>query len=166
MLCISTQHAYFENRVPLAESRKRVVDYRDSPAGARIMSSRLVSQLYRYIEESCVGRPHVLGHLLAGQGWRYRWHPVTWPLLAAFATITAMFKCFNSMKIARACFRHVSGRAGVRPRGAANGAKRRYRAWKGTIAPDSTPANVARSGSICRCNAACDEAGADPMMPR
>ena len=25
MLCISTQHAYFENRVPLAESGERVV---------------------------------------------------------------------------------------------------------------------------------------------
>jgi hypothetical protein len=97
-LCISTQHAYFENRVPLAESGERVVDYRDSPMGARIMTSRLVSQLHRYLREA-PSDGLTSSNIFAGQGRRYHWPPWTWPLLAAFATITAMFKCFNSMKI-------------------------------------------------------------------
>lgn len=50
------------------------------------------------LEGSSVGRPHVLEHLL-GQEWRFRWHSLASPLLAAFGTITAMFKCFKSMKI-------------------------------------------------------------------
>jgi len=73
------------------------VDYRDSPTGARIMSSRLVSVLQRYLREAPLDG--LTSSTLLGQEWRFRLHPSTWPLLAAFSTITAMFKCFKSMKI-------------------------------------------------------------------
>ncbi|POA29640.1 hypothetical protein C1884_05605 [Pseudomonas sp. GW460-R15] len=47
--------------------------------------------------ESPVGRPRVLMNCV-GQGRQFAVCPLSRPLLAAFATIAAMIKCFNSIK--------------------------------------------------------------------
>jgi len=89
MLCISTQHAYFENRVPLAESGERVVDCRDSPTWGH---ASCLQGLFRILTilGRCAGQPHVLEHFFRSR-LAISLHPMIRPLLAAFATIAAMF---------------------------------------------------------------------------
>jgi len=63
------------------------------------MAQGFISESFAaFCGESPVGRPHVLnGSLSVGDG-SFGDHPRTGPLLAAFATIAVIIKCFNSIK--------------------------------------------------------------------
>jgi len=83
-----------------AQNPQRVGIYRGFPQGiAARHGSRLYFRVIRGLcGESPVGRPHVLNGLLSVRDGSFGDHPRTGPLLAAFATIAVIIKCFKSIK--------------------------------------------------------------------